>query len=215
MYKAILFDIVDTIAYAKKSIDYNKASRIVQAYNYPIYAQALQASLRYVVFVKGHDITSYTQLSKQTLQHLFVPYDKRLIDALAKYLEQSYVLAYTKDYAMIRKKVTVPRGLVTTTPRFMFEHGLKKYLHDFSVIITCKEAKTSKPDPRIYKMALERIGNYKPSQVLYVGDDVDLDIQPAKKLGCTTVYIHKEAKICKHAHINISSLQELLPLLTR
>lgn len=40
-----------------------------------------------------------------------------------------------------------------------------------------------KPDPRIYKLALERAGNIAPEEVLHIGDSMRIDYVPAKSIG--------------------------------
>lgn len=40
-----------------------------------------------------------------------------------------------------------------------------------------------KPDPRIYKIALEKAGNVSPEEVLHIGDSMRKDYMPAKSVG--------------------------------
>lgn len=40
-----------------------------------------------------------------------------------------------------------------------------------------------KPDPKIYKIALERAGNIAPEEVLHIGDSMRKDYLPAKSVG--------------------------------
>ncbi|KAL1833854.1 hypothetical protein ACET3Z_003505 [Daucus carota] len=40
-----------------------------------------------------------------------------------------------------------------------------------------------KPDPKIYKLALERAGNIAPEEVLHIGDSMRKDYVPAKSVG--------------------------------
>lgn len=40
-----------------------------------------------------------------------------------------------------------------------------------------------KPDPKIYKIALERAGNIPPEKVLHIGDSMRKDYVPAKSVG--------------------------------
>lgn len=40
-----------------------------------------------------------------------------------------------------------------------------------------------KPDPRIYKIALERAGNIEPEEALHIGDSLRKDYVPAKSVG--------------------------------
>jgi HAD superfamily hydrolase (TIGR01509 family) len=56
----------------------------------------------------------------------------------------------------------------------------------FDVIIISDEVQLWKPDARIFKMALEKAG-CEPSEAVMVGDRIDNDVTPAKRLGMKTV----------------------------
>lgn len=40
-----------------------------------------------------------------------------------------------------------------------------------------------KPDPKLYKIALERAGNIAPEEALHIGDSMRKDYLPAKSIG--------------------------------
>lgn len=65
--------------------------------------------------------------------------------------------------------------------------GIGKY---FEVTASSAEIGVSKPDPRIFKTALEMAG-CKPENAVMIGDRLDNDIRPAKELGMRTVRIRK------------------------
>ena len=46
----------------------------------------------------------------------------------------------------------------------------------------------AKPDKKIFEMALNRAG-CRPEQAMMIGDRIDNDIIPAKKLGMKTIWI--------------------------
>ncbi len=51
----------------------------------------------------------------------------------------------------------------------------------------------SKPNPKLYALALERLG-LEPQQVMYVGDNLEHDIAPPASLGIHTVWARRAAK---------------------
>ncbi|CAN6909614.1 hypothetical protein Bca4012_077905 [Brassica carinata] len=59
--------------------------------------------------------------------------------------------------------------------------GLNKGEWDFGVFSGIEGVE--KPDPRIYKLALERAGNIAPEEVLHIGDSMRKDYVPAKSIG--------------------------------
>jgi len=66
-------------------------------------------------------------------------------------------------------------------------HGLMKYI-DF--VYSSEEMGRSKPAPDLFLSALKTLG-CKPEAACMVGDRIDNDIRPAKKLGMMTVRIRK------------------------
>lgn len=61
-------------------------------------------------------------------------------------------------------------------------HGLLKIL---DAVIISGEVRLQKPEPEIFRIALERLGT-KPEETLYVGDDPIRDIAGAKSVGMQT-----------------------------
>ena len=63
--------------------------------------------------------------------------------------------------------------------------GIKKYI---DLVIASVEEGVSKPDRRIFEIALER-SRCKPENAVMVGDRIDNDIVPAKQLGMKTIWV--------------------------
>ena len=57
-------------------------------------------------------------------------------------------------------------------------------------MIASAEEGVSKPDPRIFEIALERAG-CKVENAVMIGDRIDNDVVPAKKMGMKTVWIRQ------------------------
>lgn len=72
--------------------------------------------------------------------------------------------------------------------------GLKERLTSFeildyfSLIVSSADVNIKKPDPEIFKFALEK-ANINASSAVYIGDRVDNDIIPAKQLGMKAIRI--------------------------
>ena len=65
--------------------------------------------------------------------------------------------------------------------------GIGKY---FDVVMASAEAGCAKPDPKIFSMALDKAG-CEPKDAIMVGDRLDNDIIPAKKMGMKTVWVRQ------------------------
>ena len=94
--------------------------------------------------------------------------------------------------------------------------GLLKYI---DLVIASAEEGVTKPDLRIFQIALDR-ANCKPEEAVMVGDRLDNDIIPANKIGMKTVWIkqgfggYSEPKeIEELPDYTINNLKELLKLL--
>ena len=67
----------------------------------------------------------------------------------------------------------------------MEKMGLAPYLDR---IVSSAEEGVAKPDPAIFRIALERAG-CRPEQAVMIGDRLDNDIAPAKRLGMKTIWV--------------------------
>lgn len=65
--------------------------------------------------------------------------------------------------------------------------GIGKY---FDVVMASAEAGCAKPDPKIFTAALDKAG-CEPSEAVMIGDRLDNDIIPAKRLGMKTVWVRQ------------------------
>lgn len=63
--------------------------------------------------------------------------------------------------------------------------GILKYI---DLVVASAEEGVAKPNKRIFEIALSRAG-CKPNQAVMIGDRIDNDIIPAKKLGIGTIWI--------------------------
>lgn len=65
------------------------------------------------------------------------------------------------------------------------DYGLADHL---SVIVDSALVGVGKPDPAVFRIALERIGA-QAGETVFVGDNLERDIRPAKALGMGTVWL--------------------------
>lgn len=72
----------------------------------------------------------------------------------------------------------------------VFRLGLNGF---FNEIIISDEIGIRKPNPRLFEYALSKMG-VKPESAILVGDRLDNDIIPAKKVNIHTVLIHRKTK---------------------
>lgn len=69
----------------------------------------------------------------------------------------------------------------------MKKYGLSQYL---DLIIASAEEGIEKPDLKIFELALKR-ANCLPENAVMIGDRLDNDIIPAKRMGLKTIWIRQ------------------------
>jgi len=80
----------------------------------------------------------------------------------------------------------------------------KEMFRFFDVVIESYKVGMRKPNPKIYKMVLEKL-NVKAEDCIYI-DDLGVNLKPPKKMGFTTIKVEKN-------HINaLKELEQLLNL---
>jgi putative hydrolase of the HAD superfamily len=65
-----------------------------------------------------------------------------------------------------------------------------------------------KPDPRIFLLALERLG-VRAEESVYVGDSVTYDVEPAEAVGMIAVLVDRRDRFPEHEGVRIRSLDDL------
>lgn len=84
-------------------------------------------------------------------------------------------------------KLGVIANQVAGTKDRLDNWGIGKY---FDVVVASAEAGCSKPDLKIFNLALEQAG-CKPNEAVMIGDRLDNDVVPAKQLGMKTVWVRQ------------------------
>jgi putative hydrolase of the HAD superfamily len=106
----------------------------------------------------------------------------------------------------LRKKYKT--GLLSNTECFV-EMRLKEtgFLENFDAIVFSFDHGLLKPDPRIFRLILAKLG-VAPGEAVMVGDKITADIEPAERIGMHAVLIDRNGR---HPNIKnrIQSLYEL------
>ncbi len=79
-------------------------------------------------------------------------------------------------------------------------------------ITTSEEARSCKPDARIFQLALTKAGNPRPESVVFVGDSPWHDVAGANALGMTSVLLGAAPAGAPEPHHRIEALGELLAI---
>lgn len=103
--------------------------------------------------------------------------------------------------------------------------GLEERLKDFGIldyfdaIFSSADLGMAKPDPAIFKLALQKT-NCLPHQAIMIGDRLDNDIAPAKRIGMKTIWIKQGfsrlaqvKNLEERADWTVEKLTDVLPIL--
>lgn len=94
-------------------------------------------------------------------------------------------------------------------PRILKRLGLDRY---FTTVVYSQQAGADKPDPRIFRLALERMG-CAAHEAVHVGDTYEADVVGARVVGLTPVLIDRDNRYAEVDCLRISDLRGVLPLL--
>lgn len=206
MIKGIIFDFSGTLAYSTKHRDPIKTCELLRKNGYDVWHQEWEAAYKFVFFVeypKG-GINSYEQFTKRVLEMLGLRPTKLIVKKVSDYWKRNEKSRLYPDVRFVRR-LKVKKAILTTIPYFRFKH---LDLAGFNPIMTGQKIGRAKPHPNGFLKIL-RSWKLRPEEVLMVGDDMEIDIKPAKRLGLKTAFIDREAKGGGKADHVIKLLKEL------
>lgn len=98
---------------------------------------------------------------------------------------------YPKSLRLLEKYKDIPKCIVSNAQRVFTEQELRFLcLYDrFNFVIMSSDHYIKKPDTRLFRMALERLG-MEAWEVLSIGDTPENDIYPPQSLGMNAIHIH-------------------------
>jgi len=208
MIKAVFFDFYNTLATyhpPREELYVN----ICRELGIKVEAKALFSSLAAAdIFYRNENLRS--PIDKKTPEgkiNFYVEYATRIIGGagieisrdtalqiLAKVREQKWEFKTFDDTLSTLKDLDnrgLILGLISNVVQDMeptyTELGLQPYL-DFKV--TSAEVGCDKPNPEIFQAALKK-AQVKPDEVIYIGDQYDLDIVGARGVGMTALLIDR------------------------
>jgi putative hydrolase of the HAD superfamily len=224
-WRAVLFDAGETLVYPHPSFP-DLLSTVLRGEGHDVTPESIRERLPVVVdlFTKATsagDLWStssdrsrrfWANLYRTLLTELGVPYTDRIGQRLYSVFTNVSNYRVFPDAIPVLHKLRdagLALGLISN-----FEEWLERLLDAVEVseffqarVISGIEG-IEKPDPRIFRLALDRIG-VRPEESVYVGDNVTYDIEPAEALGMVGVLLDRRDRFPDHEGLRIRSLDEL------
>ncbi len=151
---------------------------------------------------------NWQDFSQKLLEKVVKKTCQKTINKLANFFKENIVYQLYDDAKEI---ITFPyqKAILTAASPFLFSNlGLEKYFE----IFTPRETKFLKPDSRAFLAVLEKL-KVKPEETLMIGDELERDLIPAKKLGMEIILVDRENKIENTPVKKIGSLADLKQIL--
>lgn len=205
--KYILFDVAGTLLH--KPTVYVNIQQALAKNGYDIDAATIKYRHKImsesIFFPDRTDETFYKHFNKEFLYSLgLIPEEQLMLDI---YNSCSYLTWEKFEDTAFLNDIKIPVGIISN-----FNSTLKEKLKSFfdltfADVFVSEELGVAKPKSEFYERALEQIG-IDASDIIYVGDSVKLDLDPAQKLGITAVLVDRDNYFPAQKN-RISSLYEL------
>ena len=208
MIKYIFFDVSGTILW--KPILFQKINEALNNFDYIIsldeikYKHKLLSEI--IHFPDRTDVVFYNYFNSELLRLLGIIPTEELLSAI---FESCTYLPWEKfEDSKILTEFEIPIGIISNfniTLKDKLDHFFGPVFKD---ILVSEELGIAKPKIGFYKKALDKIG-FQASEVLYIGDSMKLDIEPASQLGIKSLLLDRD-DFYKKSSYKISSLNEIL-----
>jgi putative hydrolase of the HAD superfamily len=135
----------------------------------------------------------------------FLPFVKQVRDTL-RYRPFPDALPTLRGLHEQSKTLAVVSNWDLALPTLLAELGLAEF---FNFVLPSAEIGIEKPDGRIFRLALQRLG-LSPQEVVHIGDQYEADVVGARAVGITPILLDRKGQTRHPDVICISSLAELI-----
>jgi putative hydrolase of the HAD superfamily len=212
MIKAIMFDLWDTLFFDD-----------VKPKPFEEFARKLGKSLEDYKFLKIFERNLMTKKHKDfkvpikgILKELNIKYEKKLFKKLYEIMRKSdkHQKSFPETLKVLKKlKRKYKIILISNVPypsyrNLKSKYNLNKY---FDLILVSYKTKILKPDKRIFKLALRKLG-LKKQEVIMVGDSIKDDVIAAQNFGIRAILIDRRNRYPSFKR-RMTSLSEIFKFL--
>ena len=207
MIKYIYFDVAGTLL--EKPMLYANIQKSLADFGYDITIKDIKIKHKLVSelihFPDRTDEMFYNKFNSEFLYVLGIVPTEELLKSIFK--NCTYLPWQAFEDTQILKEINIPMGVISnfnTSLRDKLEHFFGPIFKD---VFVSEELGVAKPNIAFYQEALNKI-QLKPSEVLYIGDSVRLDYEPAYKIGFNVLIIDRD-NFYPNLKYKISNLAEI------
>jgi putative hydrolase of the HAD superfamily len=221
----VFFDAGETIVYPHPSFP-DLLAQILRTEGHPVDSAAIRDKVHVVADIfttaasKGELWSTSPERSRsfwdrvygRLLDELGVPFDDGLASTIygtftdvANYRLFPDVLPTLDRLSGAGLRLGVVSNFEEWLERLLESLGVTRY---FDVRVISGVEGVEKPDPRIFLLALDRMG-VEAGEAVYVGDSVQFDVEPAAAVGMLGVLLDRRGRHPDHKGPRITSLDEL------
>lgn len=211
MIKGVIFDFHGTLARSKREFRNIDVCKFLRKNGVDVYHQEYEAAYKHVFFLdfpKGN-IKTLEEFARRIFEVLEINVSDELIRKYVNWFTKNKKYELFSDVKYI-KDLPLKKAILTTIPRFRMTNLDLSWL---DLIFTGVEIGRAKPHPNGF-LKIAKIWNLKPREILMVGDEFEIDIYPAKKLGFKTLLIDREDRYPNYKN-RITTLREIKKVLKK
>lgn len=207
MIKYIYFDVAGTLL--EKPMLYANIQKLLADFGYDITIKDIKIKHKLVSelihFPDRTDEMFYNKFNSEFLYVLGIVPTEEILKSIFK--NCTYLPWQAFEDTQILKEINIPMGVISnfnTSLRDKLAHFFGPVFKD---VFVSEELGVAKPNLAFYQEALNKI-QLKPSEVLYIGDSVRLDYEPAYKIGFNVLIIDRD-NFYPNLKYKISNLAEI------
>lgn len=189
--KYVLFDVAGTLLY--KPSFYVKMEEVLQQFGHAVDPKRLQYHHKIlsesIFFPDRTNADFYSHFNRELLYSLGILPTDEMLETI--FNSCSYLPWEKFDDTHFLNEIKVPVGIISNFNSTLKEKLKSFFEIEFSDIFVSEELGVAKPSLDFYGKALEKIG-IEPSEIIYVGDSIKLDLEPASKLGMKAMLIDRD-----------------------
>jgi putative hydrolase of the HAD superfamily len=190
--KAVCFDLDNTLLDRKKTFQ-SFAEKLIQTYFFEASQQEQQEMMETMIEKDKDGYKEKTELFAELLEEWTWEHKPGLQE-----LMDFYTLEYVHGAVMMEDALSILaycrskyKLALITNGRTSIQYGKIDKLDirkSFDAILVSEEVKVKKPDPHIFRLAMERL-NMKPEQCVFIGDHPKNDMEGAMQAGMYAIWL--------------------------